>query len=62
MPQKDTKASGKSWDPEEVQEFRRLLHTDNIAPVDSAALGKRLAEIFQRATTRKPRKRRRDDD
>jgi hypothetical protein len=33
MPEKDTKGSGKSWDPEEVEEFRSLLQTDNRAIV-----------------------------
>ncbi len=62
MPEKDTKGSGKSWDPEEVEEFRRLLQTDNIAPVDSAGFGRRLAEIIQRSTTGKPSKRQRDEN
>jgi hypothetical protein len=58
MPEKDTKGSGKS----EVEEFRRLLQTDNIAPVDSADFGRRLAEIIQRSTTGKPSKRQRDEN
>jgi hypothetical protein len=61
MPQKDTKASPNSWDQEQIEEFRRLLQTDNIAPVDSAVFGKRLAEIIQRVKN-EPRKRRRDED
>jgi hypothetical protein len=62
MPEKDTKGIGKSWDPQEVEEFRRLFETDNIAPVDSADFGRRLAEIIQRSTTVKPSKRQRDEN
>jgi hypothetical protein len=35
-----------SWDPEQVQEFRSFLQTDDIASVDAATYGKRFSEII----------------
>ena len=60
--EKDPEKNSNSWDPEKVHEFRRILETDNIAPVDNATFVKRLADIIQRSTTGKSKKRRRNDD
>jgi hypothetical protein len=62
MRQKPPEMDAHSSDREQVEEFRRLLQTDNIAPVDTATYGKRLAEIIQRATMSKARTRWHDDD
>ena len=43
--------------PEEVTELQALLQTDDIAPVDRATFGRRLAEIIMRVRNlRKPRR------
>ena len=62
MPQKDPLKNTDLWEPGEVEEFRSFLQTDNIAPVDNATFVKRLADIIQRSTTGKSKKRRRNDD
>ena len=60
--EKDPEKNPNSWDPEKLHGFRRILETGNIAPVDNATFAKRLADIIQRSTTRKSKKRRRNDD
>jgi hypothetical protein len=41
---------GPAWPGDQVEELRSLLQIDNVAPVDNASFGKRLAEIIVRAS------------
>jgi hypothetical protein len=37
-----------SFDEEEVEELRRILQSNDIAPVDYASYGRRVAQIINR--------------
>ena len=45
QPEADTPSS----DKEEAEELRRILQSDDIAPVDYASYGRRAGQIIQRA-------------
>ena len=46
---KQPKATTPSPDKDEAEELRRLLQSDDVAPVDCASYGRRAAQIIQRA-------------
>jgi hypothetical protein len=46
MPQKDRETSPDPMKPEEAAELERTLQEEEIAPVDRATFGRRLAEII----------------
>jgi hypothetical protein len=46
MPQKDREKSPDPMKPEEAAELERALKEEEIAPVDRATFGRRLAEII----------------
>ena len=50
MRQKQQDSAQADEERDQVEEQRSLLQTDNIAPVDNANFGKRLAEIIVRAS------------
>jgi hypothetical protein len=58
MGQKDRKTSLGALKREEVTELQKLLQTDNIAPVDRATFGRRLAEIIIRVRNLSKRRQR----
>jgi hypothetical protein len=49
MSQKEHETTPEALKSEEATELRRLLQTDEIAPVDRLSFGRRLAEIITRA-------------
>ena len=46
---KQPEENAPSPDQEEAEELRRVLQSDDIAPVDTGSFGKRTAQIIQRA-------------
>jgi hypothetical protein len=58
MPQKEQETAPEPLKPEEVTELQKLLQTDNIAPVDRATFGRRLAEIIMRVRNLSKRRQR----
>jgi|SRR6516162_6635287 len=47
--EKQPEANTHSPDKEEAKELRRILQSDDIAPVDYTSYGRRIAQIIQRA-------------
>jgi hypothetical protein len=47
--EKQPKVTARSPDKEQAEELRRILLSDDIAPVDYASFGKRGSQIIQRA-------------
>jgi hypothetical protein len=53
MGKENLQASADSPEEDDAEEFRRLLQSDDIAPVNAVTYGKRVAEIILRALKHK---------